>query len=80
MIHFDCNTLKKIACKGDKQTDRQTDVATTRPHGPVGRFGEKYLMSELFPLKIGSKWSIGLEETTVGYIGSVKYMKPCIRL
>ena len=33
--------LKKIAWGGDKQINKQTDIATTRKNPPKGRFFEK---------------------------------------
>ena len=40
---FDIITLRKIAWGGDKQTDRQTDIATYRLNRPRGRFSENFL-------------------------------------
>ena len=37
---FDFNTLKNRMRRG--QTHKHTDIATTSPNRPVGRFGENY--------------------------------------
>ena len=45
---FDIITLRKIAWGGDKQTDRQTDIATYRLNRTKGQFSENQVVPRSF--------------------------------